>query len=167
MAAAAGVAEGSGDAGLSVLAEERPLHSYIIASPNRSGCCSAHSFNAAWWSLVSSVVPSLGWLRVFPCFRRRRHRGVCHAAGLVSHPHIRQKSRVSHGEEPFDCGFCGQGEFTVFGVLVRTLSPILLAYSVPGGAGGSLVGTAAAVLAFPVAGGVWNVDAAEAVAEGA
>ncbi|GAA2353778.1 zinc finger domain-containing protein [Streptomyces violaceusniger] len=53
------------------------------------------------------------------------------------------------------------------GVLVRTLSPILLAYSVPGGAGGSLVGTAAAVLAFPVAGGVWNVDAAEVVAEGA
>jgi hypothetical protein len=52
-------------------------------------------------------------------------------------------------------------------VPVRTLSPILLAYSVPGGAGGSLVGAAAAVLAFPVAGGVWNVDAAEAVAEGA
>ena len=47
------------------------------------------------------------------------------------------------------------------------LVTILLAYSVPGGAGGSLVGTAAAVLAFPVAGGVWNVDAAEAVAEGA
>ncbi|MFF3246443.1 hypothetical protein ACFYWY_22535 [Streptomyces sp. NPDC002870] len=44
---------------------------------------------------------------------------------------------------------------------------ILLAYSVPGSAGGSLVGTAAAVLAFPVAGGVWNVDAAEAMAEGA
>ncbi|MET7718613.1 hypothetical protein [Streptomyces sp. NPDC005407] len=53
------------------------------------------------------------------------------------------------------------------GVPVRTLSPILLAYSVPGRAGGSLVGTAAAVLAFPVAGGVWDVDAAEAVAEGA
>ncbi|MFF4761801.1 hypothetical protein [Streptomyces sp. NPDC001292] len=33
--------------------------------------------------------------------------------------------------------------------------------------GSSLVGTAAAVLAIPVAGGVWNVDAAEAVAEGA
>ncbi|MEU7061475.1 hypothetical protein [Streptomyces sp. NPDC046197] len=47
------------------------------------------------------------------------------------------------------------------------LVTILLAYSVPSGAGGSLVGTAAAVLAFPVAGGVWNVDAAEAVAEGA
>ncbi|MFB8183664.1 hypothetical protein ACFC8N_48640 [Streptomyces sp. NPDC055966] len=44
---------------------------------------------------------------------------------------------------------------------------ILLAYSVPGGNGGSLAVTAAAVLAFPVAGGVWNVDAAEAVAEGA
>ncbi|MFD3676883.1 hypothetical protein [Streptomyces sp. NPDC058613] len=44
---------------------------------------------------------------------------------------------------------------------------ILLAYSVPGAAGGSLIGTAATVLAFPVAGGVWNVDAAEAVAEGA
>ncbi|MDC2951062.1 hypothetical protein [Streptomyces heilongjiangensis] len=43
---------------------------------------------------------------------------------------------------------------------------ILLAYSVPGGTDGSLVGTAAAVLAFPVAGGVWDVDAAEAVAEG-
>ena len=56
---------------------------------------------------------------------------------------------------------------TFLGVLVRILSPILPAYSVPGGAGGSLVGTAAAVLAFPVAGGVWNVDAAEAVAEGA
>lgn len=53
------------------------------------------------------------------------------------------------------------------GVPVRTLSLILLAYSVPGGAGSSLVGTAAAVLAIPVAGGVWNVDAAEAVAEGA
>lgn len=45
------------------------------------------------------------------------------------------------------------------------LVTILLAYSVPGGAGGSLVGTAAAVLAIPVAGGVWNVDAAEAVAD--
>jgi hypothetical protein len=44
---------------------------------------------------------------------------------------------------------------------------ILLACSVPGGAGGSLARTAAAVLAFPVAGGVWDVDAAEAVAEGA
>ncbi|MFE2094207.1 hypothetical protein [Streptomyces sp. NPDC059460] len=44
---------------------------------------------------------------------------------------------------------------------------ILLAYSVPSGADGSLDRTAAAVLAFPVAGGVWNVDAAEAVAEGA
>ncbi|MFF4427124.1 hypothetical protein ACFY04_41370 [Streptomyces sp. NPDC001549] len=44
---------------------------------------------------------------------------------------------------------------------------ILLAYSVPGTAGGSLDRTAAAVLAFPVAGGVWDVDAAEAVAEGA
>ncbi|MFF4393827.1 hypothetical protein ACFY0G_45085, partial [Streptomyces sp. NPDC001552] len=46
-------------------------------------------------------------------------------------------------------------------------NPILLAYSVPSGCGGSLVGAAAAVLAFPVAGGVWDVDAAEAVAEGA
>lgn len=55
----------------------------------------------------------------------------------------------------------------VVGVPVRMLSPILLAYSVPSGADGSLVGTAAAVWAFPVAGGVWNVDAAEAVAEGA
>lgn len=53
------------------------------------------------------------------------------------------------------------------GVLVRTVSPILLAYSVPSGADGSLVRTAAAALAFPVAGGVWNVNAAEAVAEGA
>ncbi|MFD9396153.1 hypothetical protein ACFWBB_37050 [Streptomyces sp. NPDC060000] len=44
---------------------------------------------------------------------------------------------------------------------------ILLAYFVPGVAGGSLVGAAAAVLAFPVAGGVWDVDAAEAVADGA
>jgi hypothetical protein len=52
-------------------------------------------------------------------------------------------------------------------VPVRTLSPILLAYSVPSADGGSLVRTAAAVLAFPVAGGVWNVDAAEAEAEGA
>lgn len=47
------------------------------------------------------------------------------------------------------------------------LVTIRLAYSVPGGAGGSLGRTAAAVLAFPVAGGVWDVDAAEAVTEGA
>ncbi len=47
------------------------------------------------------------------------------------------------------------------------LVTILLAYSVPGGAGGSLVRTAATVLAFSAAGGVWDVDAAEAVAEGA
>lgn len=50
---------------------------------------------------------------------------------------------------------------------MRTLAPILLAYSVPSGAGGSLGRTVAAVLAFPVAGGVWDVDAAEAVADGA
>ncbi|MGW1708604.1 hypothetical protein ACWCP8_24525 [Streptomyces sp. NPDC002206] len=55
----------------------------------------------------------------------------------------------------------------LIGVPVRTVSPILLAYSVPSGADGSLGRTAAAVLAFPVAGGVWNVDAAEALAEGA
>ncbi|WP_331753753.1 hypothetical protein [Streptomyces sp. NBC_00826] len=53
------------------------------------------------------------------------------------------------------------------GVPVRTLSPILLAYSVPGGAGGSLVGTAAAVLAFRSRVGCGNVYATEAVAEGA
>jgi hypothetical protein len=47
------------------------------------------------------------------------------------------------------------------------LVTILLAYSVPGGDDGSLCGTAAAVLAFPVAGGVWHVDAAEAVADSA
>jgi len=47
------------------------------------------------------------------------------------------------------------------------LVTILLAYCVPSEAGGSLVGAAAAVLAFPVAGGVWDVDAAKAVAEGA
>lgn len=47
------------------------------------------------------------------------------------------------------------------------LVTILLAYSVPSGAGGSLVERAATVLTLPVAGGVWNVDAAEAVAEGA
>ena len=52
-------------------------------------------------------------------------------------------------------------------VLIDSIAKLLLAYSVPSGADGSLVGTAAAVLAFPVAGGVWNVDAAEAVAESA
>ncbi|MCX5318065.1 hypothetical protein [Streptomyces sp. NBC_00154] len=41
-------------------------------------------------------------------------------------------------------------------VPVTTVSPILLAYSVPSGADGSLARTVAAVLAFPVAGGVWN-----------
>ncbi|MCT9004640.1 hypothetical protein [Streptomyces rhizosphaerihabitans] len=51
-------------------------------------------------------------------------------------------------------------------VRVRTLSPILLAYSVPGGAGGSLAGAAAAVLAFPVEGGVGNVDVVETVTDG-
>lgn len=68
---------------------------------------------------------------------------------------------MRHGGRPAATAAHGRG------VPVRTASPILLAYSVPGGAGGSLVGTAAAVLAFPAAGGVWNVDAAETVAEGA
>ncbi|MET9405795.1 hypothetical protein ABZX90_08420 [Streptomyces sp. NPDC002935] len=47
------------------------------------------------------------------------------------------------------------------------LVTILLAYSVPGGASGSLAGAAAAVLAFPVEGGVGNVDVVEAVTDGA
>lgn len=52
-------------------------------------------------------------------------------------------------------------------MLVGTVSPILPAYSVSSEVDGSLAKTAAAVLAFPVAGGVCNVDAAEAVAESA